>query len=191
MILDIFTYFAQFPLQSGVLKMFNAGSSTHEAYATLKTAVKALPLKERIPGITDYVFGQSYETVKGYVDGLVDSTYLFVDFGEISSSRDSRNSIQDRFHLAVTIARKISTTADLVEQAIVTDQTLALMDELQACMLADQQPHPWLKEINYTITISPFTSSELSSLGWSMVFYREGADMRNIKDKVNTHLQNQ
>ena len=50
MILDIFTYFAQFPLQSGVLKMFNAGSSTHEAYATLKTAVKALPLKEAHPG---------------------------------------------------------------------------------------------------------------------------------------------
>jgi len=190
MILDIFTYFAQFPLQSGVLKMFNRGTSSMEAYATLKATVKALPLKERIPEITDYVFGQSYETVKGYIDALIGSTYLFVDFGEISSSRDSKNSIKDSFHLAVTIARKTATDADLVEQAVVTDQTLALINELQAFMLADQNTHPWFKEIGYTVTISPFTSSELSSLGWSMEFYREGADMRGIKDKVNIHLQN-
>lgn len=160
-------------------------------YAELIAAIKSLPLKERIPGIEEYVFGVNYETVKSRIDNIL-GTYLFVDFGELNSQIDSNGRINDRFHMAVTIAGKISnSTSDLVEQAIISDQTLSLINELRACMLADQKSHPWLQEINKSITISPFTSLELASLGWSMDFYREGADMCAIKDKVNIHLQNQ
>lgn len=129
MILDLFRYFARFPKKEGVVSMFANGSSDFIQYAELLEYAKNLP-EPIMPKLENLVFGQSYDYVKKRVDNIT-GNYLFVDFGEFTSSRDARNSIIDQQKLAVTIAMKVSDSADMVETAIVSEMTLSLLAELR------------------------------------------------------------
>ena len=102
MILDLLRYFARFPQKEGVVSMFANGSSDFVQYAELLGHVKKLP-EPIMPELENLVFGQSYDYVKKRVDNIT-GNYLFVDFGESTSSRDTHNSIIDRQKLAATIA---------------------------------------------------------------------------------------
>lgn len=182
MILDIFKYYAQFPNLSGVQDLFVNGKSSSPVYAQLLEAVKQLPLHDRLPEINHYVFGQSYDDVKAQVD-KISGTYLFVEFGDIDSKRDQRNTITDTFQIAVTVASKVVSNSDLIEIAIISEETLQIINQLRILQFSDQSKHPWLKEISEKHRIVPFVAKEFSSIGWTMIFNREGADMLNLKDK--------
>lgn len=190
MILNVFEYFAKFPERKGVETAFANGKSELPFYNALLTMVKALPMAGEMPDIKHYVFGVDMNTVKRRVDSI-SGTYLFVDFGEIDSTRDSRNSIADTLRLAATIAFKVSDSMDIVERAIISDVTLSLTNELRARMYADSQRDltPWLREVSDTHNIVPFISPELSSVGWSLLFTSEGADMLNLKQLIKSFLK--
>lgn len=187
MILDVFKYYAQFPRLEGVLGIFANGESDLPLYMQLKEYIHAMPLHSRIPEIDNYVFGQSYDDVKSQI-GKLTGSYLFVDFGSVMSTRDQRNSLQESFELAITIASKIPDTADLVEIAIITDRLLQLINKLRACQISDRTKHPWLKELSDKHNITPFVAPEFSSIGWTIIFTREGTDILNVKELAN-HLK--
>ena len=185
MILDLFSYFAKFPSKSGVLSIFNNGSSSQVQYAELKEAILAMP-ESLIPAIQSYVFGQSFESVKARIDTLV-GTYLFIDYGEFSSRSDNRNSIEDTQKLAATIAMKLSDSSDLVEEAIASDVCLELLTTLRTYFLYDAESGniPWLNRSSIkNHDIIPFVAKELKSIGWTMIFEANASDLFNVKRRT-------
>lgn len=185
MILDVFKYYAQFPTLEGVKEIFANGRSDSPLYAQLQEYIDNMPSHDRIPEITGFVFGQSYDDVKSQIEKLT-NTFLFIDFGSLTSNRDQRNSIQETFEFAATIASKLPDTADLVEIAIISDQMLNLSNKLRAFQINDQAKHSWLKELSNKHNIIPFVAPEFNSIGWTIVFSREGADMLDVKELANT-----
>lgn len=185
MILDLLKYFARFPKKEGVISMFANGSSDFVQYAELIGYVRNLP-EPVMPGLENLVFGQSYEYVKRRVDNIT-SNYLFVDFGEFTSSRDTHNSILDSQKLAATIAMKVSDSADMVETAIASEITLSLLAELRKRLILDSRSEdlPWLDKISAGHDIIPFVSSEFKSIGWTLMFSSTATDLFNVKPSLN------
>lgn len=185
-ILDTLKYFAQFPSREGVYSMFtNGSSSSFPAYSEVQQYIAALP-QARIPDIGGFVFGQSFDHVKRRIDALT-GTYLFVDFGEFSSSRDRTNSISDTQKMAATVAMKLTDAADLVEVALATDLTLELTARLRQLLIADTYGDrcPWLNPISDKHDIVPFVSSEFKSVGWTLMFTTTAADLFDVKRRRN------
>ena len=84
---DIFLYFARFADRNGVLKNFTKNSGSDE-YNWFKAAVDMLPESPIISGINDFILAASEESVKKRILTFK-STFLFVDFGEVSSRQSS------------------------------------------------------------------------------------------------------
>lgn len=171
MIKDQFLYFAQFPSKEGVRAMFTNGSSEFLGYADLVKALDELPDISRVPDIANYVYGQSFEELKQRLDKLVGS-FLFVDYGELTTMGDGRNSYQITQRIAITVATKMSNRADAGEYMLASDSTLHLLSEVHAWMLADAEEGNihWLSrgELDRA-EIVPFVATELSSLGWTLM----------------------
>jgi hypothetical protein len=184
MILEYLKYFAQFPSKKAVNDLFSNGRSKLPEYAELKKQIKELP-DSVIPDITGYVFGQRFEDVKKRVDSLT-GTYLFCDFGEISSSQNNIGSITDSHVRAVTVAAKIPDSSDMVEVAIYSNRTLYMLNLIRAHMIKDARTHSWLKPITERQTIVPFVAPELQSLGWTMKFTASASDWLNVKNLIST-----
>lgn len=181
MILNLLKYFAQYPQKEGVISMFSNGASQSPQYSTLLEYVKNLP-DPLMPELENLVFGQSYDDVKRRVNDIT-GNYLFIDFGEFSSSRDSRNSILDQQKLAATIAMKLTDSADMVEVAIASDVALSLLASLRKKLIQDSQSSatPWLDKISDNHDIMPFVSPEFKSIGWTLMFNSLAADLFDVK----------
>ena len=179
-ILDLFKYFAQFPERQAVLDLFFSNRSGLSGYGSLKTYVETMPVHSRIESITGFAFGENEASVKRHVLDLT-GTFMYVDFGDLSTSRDQRNSIRNTFKVAVTVAMKTGGSLDAVEYAIASDETMKLVQSLLQMMNADQSESSWLKELSNQYEIVPFDAPEWQSHGWSILFDRVGADMLNIK----------
>ena len=107
-----------------------------------------------------------------------------MEIGDIMSKRDQKNNIQDEVQMAVTIAAK-SAEMDLIEEAIQSRRTLSLMQQLRVAMTSDQRNTPWLKELSSSCQIRPFVTKEFASIGWTLMFDREGSDLFDIKRLFN------
>lgn len=184
MIFEILKYYAQFPNHSKVLELFAKGRSELPEYAVIQEGIKNLPNSSQIQGLDHYVFGQSFDSVKQRVDNILSGTYLFVEIGDIMSKRDQKNNIEDEVQMAVTIAAK-SAEMDLIEEAIQSRRTLAMMQQLRVAMTSDQRSTPWLKELSLSCQIRPFVAKEFASVGWTLMFEREGSDLFNLKPLIN------
>lgn len=184
MILHLFRYFARFPRREGVLSIFTNGTSTLPSYARLQQDLAQLP-PPLLPQIDHYVFGQSFDDVKRRLDTLT-GNFLFVDFGEISSSRNQRNAITDTQRIAITIAVKIPDSSDLVEMAIHSSDTLALLTQLRTILHQEQEGdnHPWLTHLSSNHEIVPFLSPELHSIGWTLLSNISAADFFHIHASI-------
>lgn len=179
MILKLLKYFAQYPQKEGVISMFSNGASRFPQYSALLEYVKGLPAPF-MPALENLVFGQSYDDVKRRVDDIT-GNYLFIDFGEFSSSRDSRNSILDQQKLAATIAMKVTDSADMIEIAIASDITLSLLASLRKKLILDSRSNSWLDKISDNHDIVPFVSPEFKSIGWTLMFSSSAADLFEVK----------
>ncbi len=181
MILELFKYFARYPRKEGVLSMFANGSSTFAPYEGLMEYVHGLS-GALVPEIESYVFGQSYEDVKKRIDSITGS-FLFVDFGEITSSRDTRNSITDRQKIAITVAMKVSDIADTVEIAIVSDITLSMLSSVRRQLIRESRSRRelWMESISADHEIIPFVAPEFKSIGWTLLFSTSSADLFGVK----------
>ena len=180
MILDLLKYFARFPKKEGVISMFANGSSDFVQYAELIGYVRNRP-EPGMPGFGNFVFVQSYDYVKRRVDNIT-GNYLFVDFGEFTSSRDTHNSILDSQKLAATIAMKVSDSADMVETAIASEITLSLLAELRKRLILDSRSEdlPWLDKISAGIENIPFFSSEFNVISLTLMFSSTSAHLFNF-----------
>ena len=171
MILNQFLYFAQYPSKEGVRAILTNGSSDFPGYRDLVDALDNLPDMSRIPEIANYVYGQSFDEVKQRIDNLVGS-FLFVDYGEFNSLRDSRNSYEITQRIAITVARKMPDRADAAEYMLASDATLRLLSKVHAWMLADAEQGniEWLSrgELDKAEFV-PFVATELSSVGWTLM----------------------
>lgn len=182
-ILDILKYFAKFPSKDGVLSAFTEGSSEYSQYSDLMKYISDLK-EPLIPELSAFVFGQSYESVKSRIADITGS-YLFIDFGEFNSSRNSRNSIEDSQKLAVTIAIKAPSSIDTVEECIISDITLQLIDRLRSCMMNDDRlgDVPWRQLMSDRHSIVPVDNKEINSIGWSILFDITASDWFNSKNR--------
>ena len=171
MILNQFLYFAQYPSKEGVRAILTNGSSDFPGYRDLVDALDNLPDMSRIPEIANYVYGQSFDELKQRIDNLVGS-FLFVDYGEFNSLRDSRNSYEITQRIAITVANKMPNRADAAEYMLSSDQTLRLLSKIHAWMIADAEEGniDWISrgELDKA-EIIPFVASELSSVGWTLM----------------------
>lgn len=186
MILNLFSYFAKYPAKAGVLSMFANGDSERPQYNALQQKIFTYPDESLIPDIQHFVFGQSFDSVKTRIDRL-SGTYLFIDFGEFTSSRNNRNTIQDTQKLAATIAMKLSDSSDLIEEAIASEITLNLLNTLRAHLLSDSEQGsvPWLNRSEISQhDIVPFVAKELKSIGWTIIFNTDASDQFNLKELI-------
>jgi hypothetical protein len=181
MILDILKYFAKYPTRAAVIAAFSNGRSDFSTYATLMAYINNMSDHSRLPDVKGFVFGENYDAVKAHIHQLTE-IYLYVDYGELNSSRDAKNAIHDVFKMGATIAMKIPNNYDQIECALASEQCLTIIRDMVRLILADQKEIPWLKEIGTDYTIVPFDAKEFSSYGWTLLFERKGADMLNIKN---------
>lgn len=173
-------YFARFPKRTGIFPMFNAGSSNVTGYKQLRQLVDDMT-EHSLTNINNYIFAPNFEAVKARVNNI-SNDYLFVDFGEIECDTDRSNRMTDQAKLAVTVAQKMNDfSADIIEQMLAFNSCLLQLTTIRNTMIRDQQCRPWLKDISKNHTFVPFISRELSSIGWTMLFAREGYDSFGAK----------
>lgn len=185
MILDLIKYFARYPSKAGVLKIFVRGESALPEYASLLNYIKTLPEQSLMPEIENYVVASSLDKVKGYVSNFRGvKTFLMLDYGEISSVPDSRDSMQDNMGLAITVACHLDNNADLVEDNIASDITLAIANRLRAQVMVDSRNQALGHGIKDIIAgahkIMPFESKELQSVGWTIAFSMNATDLLDV-----------
>lgn len=179
-ITELMLYFAKFPKREGVLKMFNKGSSNIAGYSDLKQNIQTLP-EHSLLDINDYVFGANLDAVRDRVNKIYNN-YLFVDFGEIDFDRDRFNRESDTMRMAVSVGTRLKEfSSDLVEQALAFDQNLILLNAIRSKMKEDQKTHPWLKDISVGHTFTPLVAPQLFSIGWTMIFTRNGYESLGAK----------
>lgn len=183
MLLDLFEYFAKFPVTAGVTKgIANKGESSMEEYATVLKVIENLPEKELVPEIENYVYGQSFDELKQRIDKLTGS-FLFVDYGEVDMQSDGRRSFQCTQRIAVTVAMKLPNNSDMLERVIANDRTLQMLSKVHARIMADVETEGlyWMdRESITTCEIIPFVSAELQSYGWTLMLSAKGADILDV-----------
>lgn len=180
MLLDLFTYFAKFPQNSGIIKgIATKGESNMEEYATTLDILDKMEEKELVPEIQNYVYGQSFDELKQRIDKLTGS-FLFVDYGEVDMQSDGHRSFECTQRIAVTVAQKLSSNADMLERVIVNDRTLQMLSKVHARIMADVETEGlyWMdRESIANCEIIPFVSAELQSYGWTLMLSAKGADI--------------
>ena len=183
LLIELFLYFGRFPSHEAFRALFNKGKSAIPGYDDLYAAALALPEETIVPEIGNYIFGPNFDAVSSRVNNLT-GYYLFVDYGEIDCATDTSNRMTDSARLAITVAYRLKEfSGDLMEQLLVSDRTLAHLVTIRNRMIADQRERYWLKDVSRNHTLTPFIARELSSIGWTMLFNREGYDTFGAKRK--------
>lgn len=183
-LIDLFLYFARFPKREGIFPMFNTGTSEISGYTELRQLINVLP-EHSLTKIENYIFGASFEAVMARVNNIASgSDYLFVDFGEIDCSTDKLNRMTDSARLAISVAYRLkSFSSDLIEQALAFSHAFNKLVFIRNKMIEEQRCYPWLKDISVSHTFVPFVSKEMSSVGWTLMFNREGYDSFGAKQR--------
>ena len=181
---DLFLYFARFPKRAGIYPLFNAGVSDISGYKELRLMVDAMP-EHSLTKIENYIFGASFDAVMARVNNIASgSDYLFVDFGEIDCGTDNSNRMTDSAHIAITVAYRLkSFSADLIEHTLAFSHAFNKLVFIRNKMIYDQCCHPWLKNLSKNHTFVPFVSKEMSSVGWTLMFNRDGYDSFGAKNR--------
>lgn len=183
LLIELFLYYARFPARNAVNPLFNKGKSNIPGYDELQKAVDTLSEEPVLPKVDNYVFGPNFDAVSSRVNNMT-GFYLFVDYGEIECATDNSNRFTDSARLAITVAYKLKEfSGDLVEQLIISDHCLSYLSLIRNRMIQEQRERCWLKDVSRSHTLTPFIARELSSIGWTMLFNREGYDTFGAKCK--------
>lgn len=171
---ELFLYFAKYVPAAALERIFTKGQGD-EDYSALKS--EALKVSRVIfPEIKDYIFGVNEDTVAkriSYVKGV----YLFVDYGNITSTEDSRHVKVDEFSLAVTVALPLSSgVMDMGQEVILSDRLLEIIAAIRDDMRNDDSDS-FVSRLLFPHDITPFYARELSnSYGWTLMFKMRGVD---------------
>ena len=106
------------------------------------------------------------------------SMYLFLDYGELTSSETALKVQEDHFRLAVTVARPLSANSiNMAEEIIQNDELLSAILFIRDYMKKDKSD-PFIKRLTFPFDIQPFNAPELSnSFGWTLVFEMSGVGL--------------
>ena len=190
MIKELLLYFARFLNRAVVESIFINGSSTDTDYATLKTSVSSLPEVGRLPQLDHFVMGDSIDKVRRAINGF-SGLFLFVDYGTIVSVTDQKRSWSDTLSMAITIAGKISDSADLIEEQLLSDRTLDLLNRMRAGMIKDSAAQAWLRYMSDRHQMDPFNAPELKSIGWTLTFSIDAQDLLDVKQLILDYRNNE
>ncbi len=170
---DIFLYFARYCTPQVVGAFFP--SSGDQAYEALRAAAESIA-GGLCPDIMDYIFGVNEDTVARRISE-VQGIYLFVDYGNITSTEDLRNVKSDEFALAVTVAMPTSSNMmDMAQELILSDKLLSILASIREDMRRDESDS-FVSRLLFPNEITPFFARELSnSYGWTMMFKMKGID---------------
>lgn len=183
MIKELLLYFTRYLDRQIMLSAFANGSSTDPDYAELYSRISSQPQQGRIPVIRHVAFGDSIDKVRKSIDRF-SGLYLFIDYGTIVSTQDRKESYTDTLSCAVTVAAKVSDQADLVEEQLVSDRTLAILNRLRAWMVADSAQYAWLQLMSGRHQMDPFVAPELKSIGWTITFSVDAQDLLDVKSLI-------
>lgn len=191
MIREQFLYFAQYPAKEGVRAILTNGSGDTPGYESLLEELDALPEHSRVPEISHYVYGQSFDELQQRISRLTDS-YLFVDYGEFNIDGDSRNSFLCTQRIAITVARKMPNRADAADYMLTSDYMLRLLSQVHGWLLADADKGKidWLSRGNLDkAEIVPFVATELTSIGWTLMLGCTASDTLGTHDLYRSFLK--
>lgn len=180
-VIDIFKYFIAFPDKTEALKVFSNGRSSDKEYNELLSYVKDMDVHSKVSSIKGFVFGSEEESINAQVSRQA-GTYMFVEYGDISSSRDAKNSISNTWNLAISVLSKISSNCDPVEFAINSENNLKRMIDILRYISEDQSKVSWLKYISDNYELAPFSHKTWSAYGWTLLAKIECADLLDIKN---------
>ena len=184
MILDIIKYFSKYPERAGVLHMFVNEVSTMPGYNALKAYVQNLPEHGALPDIQYMAVGQSMDSLKSFLNTITGCvSYLLVDFGEINSSKNNKNTITDSLKMAVTVAMRVPDGMDIIEESIASANTLNITNRLRAHLIKDSRDKvlgSWFDLFGSRHDLVPFVTKELQSIGWTIMFNADGTDMLDV-----------
>lgn len=176
---EAFLYFCKFPAQAGILKsMFRKTNSPVSDYNTLLQSVTDLPDTELVPEIQNFLFSSNEEKLKKEIEDTF-GIFMLLDYGQLRSSKDGMDRKNDAFEMGIIIARKLkSDDYDMAEILLMQDELLNTVRKVREQMISDQKNHPWVKQLDFPHTISPWYARELcNATGFSMMFSKTGIDM--------------
>lgn len=191
MILDLFLYFAKFPQFEGVTRIASKGDSDMPGYAEILQHLESLTEHSIVPDIENYVYGQSLKDLETRIDRLV-GTFLFVDYGEMNTSVDHAQSVQVKERLAITVAMKLGSSSDALEQVIASDRTLRLLSTIYARLLFDVETGEFVyadRSAFGDAEFIPFVSSSLSSYGWTLMLTISAPDALGFHEQYKSFMR--
>lgn len=176
---EAFLYFAKFPQLEGVVSsMFRSGSVATAGYNELKVLVQALQPNALAPEILNFLFSSNEEKLKTSIEDTK-GIFMLLDYGQLSCSKDGMERKNDAFEMGIIIARKIKPNDyDMAETLLIQDELLNTVRKVREQMIEDQKNHPWVKQLDFPHTISPWYARDLHhATGFSMMFSKTGIDM--------------
>lgn len=171
---DIFVYFARYVTKDVADRFFTKAAGDDMYNGLRNRAIEAA--SGEFDDISDYIFGVQEDSVSRRIS-QVKGVYLFVDYGNISSSEDLRRVKSDDFSLAVTVARPMSSTAlDMADELLISDRLLHIIASIRDDMRSDDSDS-FISRMLFPNDITPFFARELSnSYGWTLMFKMRGID---------------
>ncbi len=192
MLLELFRYFAKFPLCDNAMKgIATKGESNMPEYAKTLEELTTMGEHSLIPEIEHYVYGQSFDELKERLSKLTGS-FLFADYGEMDMQEDGRRSLQCTQRIAVTVAFRLSSNADMLERIICSDRSLQMVSKIHAQMMADSEQGrlQWMErdELDRAEYV-PFVSAELQSYGWTLMLSVMGSDLLAVHEMARMRMK--
>lgn len=192
MLLELFRYFAKFPLWDNAMKgIATKGESYMPEYAKTLEGLATMGEHSLIPEIEHYVYGQSFDELKERLSKLTGS-FLFADYGEMDMQEDGRRSLQCTQRIAVTVAFRLSSNADMLERIICSDRSLQMVSKIHAQMMADSEQGrlQWMErdELDRAEYV-PFVSAELQSYGWTLMLSVMGSDLLAVHEMARMRMK--
>lgn len=138
---------------------------------------------EYLEVVPEFIFSPHLDKVRSRVSGILSVPYLFVDYGEITHEAAVPGQYRDEATLAVTVAfPSRDASADPMEQLLIMDDCLRRLVDIRNRILAIRCPSdPYYKGLARAHQLVPFEAPELSSVGWTMTFSRDGIDSLSAK----------
>lgn len=192
MLLQLFRYFAKFPKWDNAMKgIATKGESNMPEYEKTLLDLATMDEHSLVPDIEHYVYGQSFDELKDRLSKLTGS-FLFADYGEMDMQGDGRRSLQCTQRIAVTVAFRLSSNADMLERIIANDRTLGMLAKIHAQMMADSELGriEWMERDDLDrAEYVPFVSAELQSYGWTLMLSVMGSDILDVHEMARKRMQ--
>ncbi|MDY6148525.1 MAG: hypothetical protein SPI35_05880 [Porphyromonas sp.] len=165
--LALLRYFARFVSDDAIRKL-----CTNNTSIPIIEELLAIPKEE--PLIGDLVLGENLEGVKQRI-ASVEKDFLFIDYGEIVIEQDSSGRMAERSRTAITVAERLTRfNSEMLIHSLAIDRCLSHCVTIRRAMARDREMLPKRVLFSPDVTLMPFSSPELRSVGCTLLFDRLG-----------------